>query len=237
MQRKSGFVIGLHLYQWRMAKAGLKGRVNRRSAIQLIGLVIAGVATSSFLRNRRSVGENVGDLATVKDIRADQSSPATHVPGADVTIISFNDYACTACRIAHPALQKAMAEDGRSQIIYKDWPIFGPASERAAQVALAADYQGIYAPFHNVLMTGYGLTDAQLQSAVKKSGGNWEQILGDLEIHQQDIENQLNKNRLQAFGLGLEGTPAYLIGPILVRGSVTTGDFQKAIKEARSLLK
>lgn len=230
------FVNVLHLSEQPMAKAISKMRLNRRSAIQLSGLVVAGIATSIFLRNQRSVGENVGDHATVKEIRSDQSSPATNVPGADVTIISFNDYGCTACRIAHPALQQAIEEDGRSRITYKDWPIFGPASERAAQVALASDYQGIYPSFYDALMTGRGLTDEQLKLAVKKSGGSWEQILVDLKIHQQEIEDQLNNIRLQAFALGLKGTPAYLIGPILVRGGATKGEFQKAIEEARLLV-
>lgn len=219
-----------------MAEAASKRRLNRRSAIQLMGLVAAGFATSRFLRNQRSVGENVADYVIVKEIRSDESSPATNVPGADVTIISFNDYGCAACRAAHPGLQKAVEGDGRSRITYKDWPIFGPASERAAQIALASNYQGIYASFHNAVMIGNGLSDQQLRSVVEKSGGNWEQILVDLRIHQQDIEQQLNKNRLQAFALGLKGTPAYLIGPLLIRGGVKEGEFQKAIKEARSLL-
>lgn len=201
-----------------------------------MGLVVAGVATSSFLRNQRSIGENVGDSATVKEIRSDQSSPSTNVPGADVTVISFNDYDCAACRIAHPELQKAIEEDGRSRITYKDWPIFGPASEHAARIALAANYQGIYSSIHDALMTGYGLADDQLRLAIKISSGSWEQILVDLKIHQQEIEKQLNNNRLQAFALGLKGTPAYLIGPILVRGGATKGEFQKVIEEARLLL-
>ncbi len=219
-----------------MAEAVSKRRLNRRSAIQLVGLVIAGIATSRFLRSQRSVGENVADNAIVREIRSDDSSPATNLPGADVTIISFNDYGCAACRTAHPGLQKAVERDGRSRITYKDWPIFGPASERAAQIALASNYQGIYASFHDAVMTGNGLSDQQLKWVVEKSGGSWEQILVDLKIYQKNIEQQLNNNRLQAFALGLKGTPAYLIGPLLVRGAVTEGEFQKAIKEARSLL-
>lgn len=219
-----------------MAKAILKKRLNRRSAIQLTGLVVAGIATSSLLRGQRSVGENIGSYGTVKDIRSDTSSPSTNIPGADVTIISFNDYGCAACRIAHSQLQQAVAQDGRSLITYKDWPIFGPASERAAKVALASHYQGIYPSFHDILMTSHGLADKQLISAVKKSGGRWDQILVDLKSHHKEIENQLNNNRMQAFALGLKGTPAYLIGPLLIRGGATKGEFQRTIKEARLLL-
>ena len=85
-------------------------------------------------------------------------------------------------------------------------------------------------------MTSHGLADEQLISAVKKSGGRWDQILVDLKTHHEEIENQLNNNRMQAFALGLKGTPAYLIGPLLIRGGATKGEFQRTIKEARLLL-
>jgi protein-disulfide isomerase len=41
-----------------------------------------------------------------------------------------------------PALEEAVQRDGKVRVIYKDWPIFGPPSERAASVALACAEQG-----------------------------------------------------------------------------------------------
>lgn len=207
--------------------------IDRRSLLQLAGVTVAGVATAAILKNARSVGENVGDNETVREIRADDVSPRKLVAGADITIISFNDFNCSACRKAHPALQQAVEEDGQCNMVYRDWPIFGPASERAARVAMASDYQGIYPAVYDILMRRAGLSDRQLRMAVEQSGGGWSQLLSDMETHQQNIENQLNTNQLQAFALNLKGTPAFLIGPILVRGAVSSRDFAKAISAAR----
>ena len=49
-------------------------------------------------------------------------------------------------------MRKAVARDGNIRLVYKDWPIFGAQSERAAKVALAADRQGIYPSVHHALM-------------------------------------------------------------------------------------
>lgn len=216
-----------------MSAANSPSRFDRRTLLQIGAVVLAGAGTATLLRNSRSVGDDVGDNGLVRDIRADRSSPVKQVPGADVTIISFNDFNCTACRKAHPAIQLAAAEDGRCNMVYKDWPIFGASSERAARIALASDYQGIYPQVYDRLMRQAGLGNAQLQTAVEQSGGDWDRLLNDLNTHQREIESELDRNRLQAFSLNLQGTPAFLIGPILVRGAVSQRNFARAIAAAR----
>lgn len=216
-----------------MSAAKSSSRLDRRTLLQIGAVVLAGAGTATLLRNSRSVGDDVGDNGLVRDIRADRSSPVKQVPGADVTIISFNDFNCTACRKAHPAIQLAASEDGRCNMVYKDWPIFGASSERAARIALASDYQGIYPQVYDRLMRQAGLGNAQLQTAVEQSGGDWDRLLNDLNTHQREIESELDRNRLQAFSLNLQGTPAFLIGPILVRGAVSQRNFARAIAAAR----
>ncbi|MEL6875964.1 MAG: DsbA family protein, partial [Pseudomonadota bacterium] len=93
--------------------------------------------------------------------------------------------------------------------------------------------QGIYPQVYDRLMRRAGLGNAQLQTAVEQSGGSWDRLLEDLNAHQQEIEDQLDRNRLQAFSLNLQGTPAFLIGPILVRGAVSQRSFARAISAAR----
>ncbi len=218
-----------------MSATKTPSRLDRRTLLQIGAVVLAGAGTATLLRNSRSVGEDVGDNGLVRDIRADPSSPTKQVPGADLTIISFNDFNCAACRKAHPAIQLAAAEDGRCNMVYKDWPIFGASSERAARIAMASDWQGIYPEVYDRLMRQAGLGNAQLQTAVEQSGGSWDQLLEDLNAHQQEIESQLDRNRLQAFSLNLQGTPAFLIGPVLVRGAVSQRSFARAIAAARDI--
>src|SRR3546814_17069262 len=67
-------------------------------------------------------------MAARAEIADDPHAPKLAPEGYDVTIISYSDYQCPFCRKIHPALERLAQEDGRVRIVYRDWPIFGPAS-------------------------------------------------------------------------------------------------------------
>jgi protein-disulfide isomerase len=195
--------------------------------------VALGLLISALLRTQKPVGQYVGALPTVRAVQSDSSSPVEENPAANVTIVVFTDYRCPACRRAHPDLKGAALKDGRVRIIYKDWPIFGPPSERAARIAIASDHQGLYPRLHDRLMRATRFDEAGLAQEVARAGGDWQRLLHDLDQHAASIEAQLANNGRQAFALGLPGTPGYLVGPVLVRGAATEAEFRKAIAEAR----
>jgi len=202
----------------------------------VFGIVVAGgILVSIALKVTAPIGTNVGDLPVVQAVRADRSSPVAENELADVTVIIFTDYQCPVCRLAHPEMRRAIAGDGRVRIVYKDWPVFGVRSERAARVAIASNYQGIYPLVHDTLMSSGRVDEPSLKKAVEQSGGSWARLQVDLT--RPAIDQQLANNRLQAFGLGLRGTPGYLIGPILIRGGARSAQFSKAIAVARKNLK
>ncbi len=119
------------------------------------------------------------------------------------------------------------------RIVYKDWPIFGSASERAAEVAVASDSQHIYPLVHDRLMTGDVGNEDDLKVAVERAGGDWPLLQRYLTTNRTHISEQIGRNRMQAFKLGLKGTPAYLIGPILVRGALKEDEFTRVFRQAR----
>jgi protein-disulfide isomerase len=71
-------------------------------------------------------------------------SPEQGPADATLRLAVFTDYRCPACRHALRALTEAAERDGKVRMIYKDWPILGPPSERAASIALGCAEQGIY---------------------------------------------------------------------------------------------
>jgi protein-disulfide isomerase len=186
-----------------------------RQLLALVGLIMVGAAVSYALQTIGPIGHYVGDMASAAQILDDKRSPQVSAGTADVTLILFSDYQCPACRKADPAMQAAIAEDGNVRIVYKDWPVFGERSERAAEVALAAQNQGIYPQVHHALMSSRGLHDAALRQAVESSGGDWRQLEADLALH-------------------LEGTPGYLIGPFVIRGALSEREFIRAFAQARA---
>jgi protein-disulfide isomerase len=130
-------------------------------------------------------------------------------------------------------MHRAVAKDGKLRVVYKDWPIFGIQSERAAATALASASQNIYPQVHDRLMTGPAETEEDLKLAIRQSGGDWRRLRRDMAHGKLRIHSQLTRNSRQAFELGLQGTPGYLVGPILVRGVLTEREFLRVFEDAR----
>ena len=208
--------------------------MHRRQLLTLLALVLLAALTSYLLRESRSLGRNVGASAVAARILNDRASPQDVHGDANLTVVMFTDYQCPACRAADPALQAAVARDGNVRVVYKDWPIFGERSERAANVALAAHRQGIYPVLHHRLMSSRSFDNGALRDAVEAWEGNWRELKGDLVKHKELFDNQLVANSRDAFALGLQGTPGYLIGPFLIQGALTEREFVRAFEQARS---
>ena len=103
-------------------------------------------------------------------------------------------------------------------------------------MALASVYQDKYEAVHKQLMITPGrLDEARVRSAAEQSGVNWPRLQQDLNAHGGEIKKQLSKTGWDAFGLGLPGTPGYLIGNLLVTGALRESEFRRAFARAREL--
>lgn len=206
----------------------------RRDLVQLLIAVAIGYGVSQWLLRSVPVGKDVGANAIAQEVSRDMRSPSAGAVDATLTLVVFTDYQCPACKLADPEMNMAVAGDGRVRVVYRDLPIFGPLSERAARVAIAADRQGIYPAVHRRLMAeGRRPDDAVLEEAVRAAGGDWLRLQDDLRAHAAEIDEQIARNRTDAFALGIRGTPGYLAGTRLVIGALDTAGFEKLFAEAR----
>jgi protein-disulfide isomerase len=211
-------------------------RLDRRALLTLAGAGLAGWAGGRVLSRTVPVGRDVSASGAVSAILDDDEAPASGPAGAGLRLAVFSDYRCPACRHAFPALQAALAADGDVRVLYKDWPIFGAPSERAARVALASAAQGIYASVHQRLMTAAGTFDEpMLRDAVRGAGGDWARLLADLASGRDRIDAQLRRHGAEARAIGLPGTPGYLAGPLLVLGAIDAADFARLFARARTM--
>jgi protein-disulfide isomerase len=170
----------------------------------------------------------------VQAVLADSGSPTVGPAGADVTIVVFTDYLCAICRGADPALDRVRAADPKLRIIYKDWPLFGERSRFASRVALAADRQGRYLAVHNALMrTRRPLETQTVLATAISAGADRSRLEADLQAHGKEIDAQLARHAFEAWSLGVEGTPAYLVGPFLIRGAMTEGALHREVSDTR----
>ena len=207
---------------------------SRRDLLPIAAVGAVGLGLTAMLRSRAPIGRDVSENVTARSILTDAALPGEGPVDADLTMAVFTDYQCGACRRAAPELAAAVRQDGRVRLLYKDWPIFGAVSEFAARVALAADRQGLYAPVHHALMAQpLPLDREKMHGAVVDAGGDWTRIERDIRDFDASITAALRRAQADAFALGLQGTPSFVIGSRLVVGARDRTVFQRAFAEAR----
>ena len=171
---------------------------------------------------------------SLDDVLHDPDAPEGGNPKGNLTIVAFTDYNCPFCKKAEPDLARAVREDGNIRLVYKDWPILTQASVYGARMALAAHYQGAYERAHHALMTisGRAVSQEDMEKALAAAGIDMQRLKTDLEARKKDITALLARNMDQADALGLQGTPTYLIGPLLA-STLDYDGFREAVAEAR----
>ena len=173
-------------------------------------------------------------MAARAEIADDPIAPKLAPEGHDVTIISYSDYQCPFCRKIHPELERLAQEDGKVRIVYRDWPIFGPASEEAARMAIASQWQNKHRQFNDALMRTDGkLSSEKIRAAAAAAGIDFARLERDMETREDDIDGVLRRTAMQAAQMGLQGTPAMLVGPYMIPGAVDYAGLTRAVAEAR----
>ena len=197
---------------------------DRRTIISALALLLAATPGLALAQRRDP---------DVEAILNDPEAPVSGNPKGNVTIVAFLDYNCPFCKKAAPDLARLVREDGQIRLIYKDWPVIAETSVYAAQLALAAAYQGAYAKAHDALMATRGrLSREQITAAIKGAGIDMARLEADVNGKADRISALLRRNMAQADSLGLQGTPTYLIGPFRTSTQDYAG-FKQVVADAR----
>ena len=172
-------------------------------------------------------------LDTYGDIIFNNSgSPVIGNPDGDVTIVEFFDYNCGFCKQMMDALLDVVETDGNIRLVLKEFPILTESSEYAAIAALAADEQGRYEDMHRALMKSRSLSDGAIKSIARNIGL-------DLEAWQKSMQDngriaeEIQMNQALAQGLGIDGTPAMIIGTQSVFGYAERDEIEAYVLKAR----
>ncbi|WCP16067.1 hypothetical protein sphantq_04563 (plasmid) [Sphingobium sp. AntQ-1] len=196
---------------------------------------VLGIVGFAALRPGSVTTQASAQTFTREAITDDPIAPKFAPKGYDVTIVEFADYNCPYCRRMHPTIAALLASDPKIRIVYRDWPIFGGASVEAARAAIASQWQGKHEAFNAALYEGGGRIDsAAICAAAKRAGVDWTRLQKDLVTHKADIDGLLARTNVQAPALGLQGTPAFLVGPYLLPGAFDLPNLRKAVAKARA---
>ncbi len=168
------------------------------------------------------------------EIYADADSPVTGNAKGDVTVVVFYDYFCGYCKRTLPALQTLVANDSSLRVIFKELPIMGPQSTFAAKASLAAQRQGKFAAFHQAMLDSQSASEEAIKSIAERLGLDPAKLLKDMEG--PAITATIERNIRLAEALGVNGTPAYLIGDELIPGAIDLDSLTKIVSSQRANL-
>ena len=150
----------------------------------------------------------------------------------DVTLVEFYDPRCPYCRRMVPTIDQAIAADPRLRVVFKVIPILGPQSVLEARAIVAAGRQGGYVGMQEALMREAAPATSDTIASIARSLGL---DPGRLARDMQDpsVTAHLDGNVTLAKALGIDGTPAIVVGGTLISGAMSLADMRKAVSDAR----
>ena len=142
---------------------------------------------------------------------------------APVAVVEFFDYRCGFCkRSAEWAVELPGRFDNKVRVVFKEFPILSPESERAALAAIAAGKQGKYVEMHMALMdldNGSGFGPEQIDAAAESVGVDVSLMRADMKSI--EVQKTVADAKSLARTLGISGTPNFIVGTEQVSGADT----------------
>jgi protein-disulfide isomerase len=131
--------------------------------------------------------------------------------------VQFFDYRCGYCKVVAPEILKLARENPDVRVVFKEFPIFGAASDSAARIALTPQVKAKGVDLHQAMMADRGLDEAALDAHLRRVGLDPAAVRR--AASSPGIAAQIQETRLLAQALGLEGTPAFIVGDYLIPGA------------------
>lgn len=157
-------------------------------------------------------------------------------PDGDVTLVEFIDYNCGYCKRARPEVNALIDGDSDLRLIRIELPILGAQSELAAQFAIATRSiagDDAYAEISEALMAlrAGAITDDAIRQLSDAYGFDTDAILAEMDS--DATRDVIAENRLLAMRLQIQGTPAFVLDDMMLRGYLPLEDMQALVALAR----
>ncbi|MEU1375820.1 thioredoxin domain-containing protein [Streptomyces triculaminicus] len=175
--------------------------------------------------------------------RRDKGDPlAVGRADAPVVLVEYADYQCSFCgrftRETQPELVRKYVDEGVLRIEFRNFPIFGKDSERAARAAWAAGRQGRFAQFHHEVFAKLRKGDALAEDKLVDMAGT--AGVKDLDRFREDLngsdaEAAVKKDQEEGYALGVKSTPTFLVGGRPLAGAQPLKEFEAAITQAKAV--
>lgn len=157
----------------------------------------------------------------------DPNTPAMGAKKPRLTLVSFTDYNCPYCKQFDPELEKIVHKYPNVRLVVKLLPFRSESSAASARIALTAwrEQPEQFWALHQRLMSKKGYhDDASILAAQQKTN------TANIKPDGQSGET-LQMNLILSQVLGVQGTPATLVGKTMVPGAIPYEDLEALVKE------
>lgn len=189
------------------------------------------------LRTREEAGASARARTAIQNNRdallSDGYSYVGGNPNGDVTVVEFFDYRCGYCRRVRDDLVQLMDADPNVRVVFKEFPILGATSTEAARAAVASKMQGDdkYWAFHQALLGVEGLDSDAIYDVAAGQGLDVARLKADMKS--PAVDEVLRKNRELGEKIGVDGTPAFIVGDALYPGALKADELKAIVADQR----
>ncbi len=220
----------------------------------LVALLAAGAAvflSGAFRQEPTQVSGDAGDLDPAKQAvspgeepgsQADEEAaldvPARGDEDAPVVMVEYADFQCPFCgkfaRDVEPELIERYVEGGTLKIEWRDFPYLGQESVNAALAARAAQEQGKFWEYHDILYQNQdgenrgAFSEENLVAFAEEAGLDVERFEAALESGK--YEEVVQEDFREAQDAGIQGTPSFTINGQPLVGAQPVEIFARAIE-------
>lgn len=190
---------------------------------------LAALQSDEEHRSERAMSDAIARLGPAL---VDPADAVEGNPRGDVTLVEFYDTRCPYCRRMLPVMTDLMRAEPNLKIVMKDLPILGPVSQLESRALLAANRQGGYFKLRDALMASApASTPETIQATADRLGLDGAKLLRDME--DPAVRTRLAGNVAMAQNIGIQGTPAMVIGRRVLAGAADLPELREAVAQAR----
>jgi protein-disulfide isomerase len=191
-------------------------------------LTKARAAYIQSLRSQANIALRIAPPRVPVDLK---NTPVHGLPNAPVVLVEYADYECPYCQQIQPALDKLQAEyKDKLTFAYKDTPLPNHANaQKASEAAQCAGLQGKYWEYHDRLYATKQLALPQLKEHARE-------LKLDSKAFNQCLDSGertalVKEGMVEATGLGMQGTPSFMINGRFFGGGSSYDDLHRIIEE------
>lgn len=163
----------------------------------------------------------------------DAASPRIGAKDAKLVLVSFTDYNCPYCKRFDPLLEQITKDYPEVAVVIKPLPFKGESSAKASQAVLSVwkeDPKAFLALHQRLMQKKTMLDNASIDDAMKTTNTSKVKLTDE---SLKALQNNLELSRK----LGIQGTPATVVGDMVIPGAVDYAQLEVIVKEQLAKVK